>query len=73
MAVKKKTGKDDSSEKKRPAEEGASARPPPPKGNFSTRLVSRLTCLNTANQNHVNESRRFQFKYFVQWLRVFLT
>ena len=42
-------------------------------GNFSTRLVSRLTCLNTANQNHVNESRRFQFKYFVQWLRVFLT
>ena len=42
-------------------------------GNFSTHLVSRLTGLNTANQNHLNELRWFQFKYFVQWPRVFLT
>ena len=42
-------------------------------GNFSTHLVSCLTDLNTANQNHLNELRRFQFKYFVQWPRVFLT
>ena len=42
-------------------------------GNFSTHLVSRLTSLNTANQNHLNELRWFQFKYFVQWPRVFLT
>ena len=42
-------------------------------GNFSTHLVSRLTGLNTANQNHLNELRRFQFKYFVQWPRAFLT
>ena len=42
-------------------------------GNFSTHLVSCLTGLNTANQNHLNELRRFQFKYFVQWPRVFLT
>ena len=42
-------------------------------GNFSTHLVSRLTGLNTANQNHLNEFRRFQFKHFVQWPRVFLT
>ena len=41
--------------------------------NFSTHLVSRLTGLNTANQNHLNELRWFQFKYFVQWPRVFLT
>ena len=42
-------------------------------GNFYTRLVSCLTGLNAANQNHLNELRRFQFKYFVQWPRVFLT
>ena len=42
-------------------------------GNFSTQLVSCLTGLNTANQNHLNELCRFQFKYFVQWPRVFLT
>ena len=42
-------------------------------GNFSTHLVSRLTGLNTANQNHLNELRWFQFKCFVQWPRVFLT
>ena len=42
-------------------------------GNFSTHLVSRLTGLNTANQNHLNELHWFQFKYFVQWPRVFLT
>lgn len=42
-------------------------------GNFSTHLVSRLTGSNTANQNHLNELRWFQFKYFVQWPRVFLT
>ena len=42
-------------------------------GNFSTHLVSCLTGLNTANQNHLNELRWFQFKYFVQWPRVFLT
>ena len=42
-------------------------------GNLSTHLVSCLTGLNTANQNHLNELRRFQFKYFVQWPRVFLT
>ena len=41
--------------------------------NFSQQLVSRLTGLNTANQNHLNELRRFQFKYFVQWPRVLLT
>lgn len=42
-------------------------------GNFSTHLVSHLSGVNTANQNHLNELRRFQFKYFVQWPRVFLT
>ena len=42
-------------------------------GNFSTHLLSRLTGSNTANQNHLNELRWFQFKYFVQWPRVFLT
>ena len=42
-------------------------------GNFSTHLVSCLTGLNTANQNHLNELCWFQFKYFVQWPRVFLT
>ena len=41
--------------------------------NFYTHLVSCLTGLNTANQNHLNELHRFQFKYFVQWPRVFLT
>ena len=42
-------------------------------GNFSTQLVSCLTGLNTANQNHLNELCRFQFKYFVQLPRAFLT
>ena len=35
--------------------------------------MSCLTGLNAANQNHLNELHRFQFKYFVQWPRVFFT
>ena len=74
MAVKKKKGKDDSSEKRRPNEEGTSARPPPPKRKFQhAPCVTLQTGLNTANQNHLNELRRFKFKYFVQWPRDFLT
>ena len=68
MAVKKKKGNDDSSEKKQPAEELVQVQDlHRQSGNFSTHLVSRLTGLNTANQNHLNELRWFQFKYFVQW------